>query len=224
MELKAKATREALGEKPCVNAYLRWALIASEEVAGKQGLNIVMREAGLERFIDNYPPEDFTGSAGASLRDYALLSTGLLKFFGRAGRGGLLRIGKRSTRLAIDKQMEMMGIGAMLAAARLLPMGMKQKAGLDANISAFKKVYKDVSGIDWRAHVEDRGDKWAYIVEDCALCLDHEADAPICAVFTGTLGESMLWFLEKEFDVQEVQCRAQGANACVWEISKKPKE
>jgi predicted hydrocarbon binding protein len=223
MEIKVKSTHDSLGDKKMVNAYFRWALMATEEVAGKQGLGIVLRENGLERFIDNYPPEDFTASAGGLQRDYAAFCTGLLSFFGRAGRGNLLRIGRRSARLTIDKQMESMGIGPLLAAARLLPTGMKLKAGLETNIIALKKIYKDVAGIDWHAHIEDRGDKLAYVIEDCPLCIDHEADITICTMWTGLLSEIILWFLEKEHDVQEVECRAQGAKACVWEISKTPK-
>jgi predicted hydrocarbon binding protein len=222
MEIKIKSTHDPLGDKGVVNAYFRWALMATEEVAGKQGLGIVLRDNGLERFIDNYPPEDFTDSAGVLQKEYTTLCTGLLTFFGRAGRGSLTRIGKRSARLAIDKQMESMGVGPLIAAARLLPTGLKLKAGLEANIVAFKKVYKDC-GIDWHAHLEDRGDKLAYIVEDCSMCIDREADSAICMVWTGTLNEAVLWLLEAEHDVQEVECRAQGAKACVWEISKKPK-
>src|SRR5262249_49337404 len=71
--------------------------------------------------------------------------------------------------------------------------------------------------------LEDRGDKWAYVTEDCTMCIDREADAAICTVSTGNLIESTFWFLEKEYDVQEVECRAQGAKACVWEISKTSK-
>jgi predicted hydrocarbon binding protein len=223
MEIKVKPTHETLGDKGIYNAFFRWALLAAEEVAGKQGLNIVLRENGLERFIDNYPLEEMNPSAGALQKDYTALCTGLLTFFGRAGRGGLIRIGKLSARMFINNYMDSMGMGAMVAAARLLPAGMKQKAGLESNINIFKKLYKDV-GIDWHAHIEDRGDKLAYIVEDCTVCIDREADAAICTVFTGNISEATLWLMEKEYDVQEVECRAMGAKACVWEISKKPKE
>jgi predicted hydrocarbon binding protein len=222
MEIKIKSTHEPFGDKPLYNAFFRWALLASEEVAGKQGLNVVLRENGLERYIDNYPSEEMNASAGVRQKDYTALCTGLLTFFGRAGRGSLTRIGRRSARMFIDNYMDSMGMGALIAAARLLPAGMKLKAGLEANINVFKKLYKDVD-IDWHAHLEDRGDKWAYVTEDCTMCIDREADAAICTVSTGNLIESTFWFLEKEYEVQEVECRAQGAKACVWEISKTPK-
>jgi len=40
----------------------------------------------------------------------------------------------------------------------------------------------------------------------------------------GTLKEGILWLSGKEFNVEEVECRALGAKACVWEISKTPKD
>jgi predicted hydrocarbon binding protein len=34
----------------------------------------------------------------------------------------------------------------------------------------------------------------------------------------------LTWLTGKVFDVEEVECRAMGAPACVWEVSKKAKE
>ena len=39
------------------DAYFRWALMAAEEVAGKRGLEIVLREADLSHLIGQYPEE-----------------------------------------------------------------------------------------------------------------------------------------------------------------------
>ena len=74
-----------------VDAYMRWALLAAEEVVGKQGLHVLLRERGLERFIDNYPPELLKISSTITLGDYAQLCAGLLTFFGRAGKSMVIR-------------------------------------------------------------------------------------------------------------------------------------
>ncbi len=223
MQVTVKPGHDPVGDFPFIDAYMRWALLASEEVVGKQGLYVVLRKAGLERLIDNYPPEDFTTAAGITNRDYTALCTELLTFFGRAGRGGLIRIGRKSSQLAVKKQMEMLGLSKLVSASKLLPAGLKLKTGLEFNIAMFTNIYKQ-GGADWHARSEDRGDKWAYIVETCGLCVDRAADATICHVFTGLLQESVVWLMEKEYDVQEVECRAMGAPACVWEISKQPKD
>lgn len=223
MQVTVKPGHDPVGDFPFLNAYMRWALLASEEVVGKQGLYVVLRKAGLERLIDNYPPEDFTITAGITNRDYTALCTELLTFFGRAGRGGLVRIGRKSSQLAVKKQLDMLGLSKFVAASKMLPAGLKLKTGLEFNVAMFGSLYQQNGG-DWHAHIEDHGGTWAYVVESCGLCVDRAADATICHVFTGTLQESIVWLMEKEYDVQEVQCRSMGAPACVWEISKQPKE
>jgi hypothetical protein len=221
MDVKIKSGHDPMGEWGFVNAYMRWALLASEEVAGEKGLNIVLRNAGLERYIGNYPPENF--EVGGKISDYTALCVELLNFFGRAGRGSLVRIGRRSTQLGLKLQSEQLGLNNLAAASKLLPAGLKLKAGIEAHIAIWTTIYKQVGG-HWHARSEDRGDKWAYIVETCTHCVDREADKPICHVWTGALVESIVWQMGKEYDVQETECRALGAPACVWEIAKQPRE
>ena len=92
MEIKDRAEHDPVADLHIVDAYMRWALLASEEVVGKQGLGIVLRDAGLERFIDSYPPDETKVISNLTFGDYSNLSTGLLGFFGRAGRGMLRRM------------------------------------------------------------------------------------------------------------------------------------
>lgn len=221
MQVKVKSSRDPIGGWGFVNAYMRWALLAAEEVAGQKGLNIVLRNAGLDRYIGNYPPEDF--DVGGEVRDYTALCSELLTFFGRAGRGSLIRIGRKSTQLGMKLQAEQFGLNNLMAASKMLPAGLKLKAGLEAHIAVWTMIYKQVGG-QWHAHTEDRGEHWDYIVETCTLCVDREADGLMCHVFTGNLIEAILWQMGKEYDVYEAQCHAQGAPACVWSISKQPKE
>ncbi len=221
MTVTIKSTHDPIGDWGCINAYLNWVLLASEEVSGEKGLNIVLRNAGLEQYIGHYPPEDF--NVNCKMRDYTALTTELYTFFGRAGRGSLVRIGRKSAQLAIKLQREQMGLDNLVAASKLLPAGMKLKVGLESNIAIWKMLYQQVGG-HWTARIEDRGGCWAYIVDTCTLCIEREADRPMCHVWTGALAESIVWLMGKEYDVQEVECRAMGAPACVFEISKQPKE
>ena len=132
-----------------------------------------------------------------------------------------LRIGRISTRKAIDQQSALFGIAALMA-AKLMPTATQLKMGMDAQISGFKKLSQTV-GEEYLAHIEDRGDKYAFVIETCAMCAGKEADEAICHLFTGTLLESTKWLTGKDFDIRETECRALGAPACVWEINKKPK-
>src|SRR3990172_5593097 len=64
-------------DAPFVNALLRQALLAIEEVMGKHGLNVILKDAGLERYVDNPPPNNL--EAGAKAAEYARLNEALEK-------------------------------------------------------------------------------------------------------------------------------------------------
>jgi len=205
-----------------VDAYMRWALLAAEEVVGKQGLQVLLREHKLDRFIDNYPPELLEISGSITLGDYAELCAGLLTFFGRAGKSMVIRSGRLTSKYAIEKQSAVYNAAAKTA-AKLMSPAMQVKVVLDNMANGYNKLYAE-NNQELHFSAEDRGDKWAFISMECPLCAGKSADTPMCWGRIGTLKEGILWLSGKDFDIEEVECRALGADACVFEISKKPKD
>ena len=65
-------------------------------LAYAKGLGVLLRQGGLARLVDSYPPNTLTASGNFTFADYAALNTGLLTFYGRAGKR------KRDYRLAIQ--------------------------------------------------------------------------------------------------------------------------
>ncbi len=222
MQVKPKSQPDACAGKHLPDAYMRWALMAAEEVVGSQGMKAVLRDAGLERFIDHYPPEEFNYNTHILRGDYSNLNAALFSFFGRAGKSMVLRIGRTSVRFGIQKQGALFNVAAILA-AKVLPYPTQVKMVMENIHNGFNKLAQSI-GEDHLSRVEDGGDKWLFISDDCAICSGQESDACMCWMWVGTLQESIHWFTGKEADVVEVACRAMGAPACVWEVSKKPKE
>jgi predicted hydrocarbon binding protein len=221
MEINNKSLHDPTTNLPMVEAYMTWALKAAEEVVGRQGLSIILRENGLERFIEKYPPENLLLSQDVTFQDYANLNTGILKFYGRAGKSVVIRIGRISSKLGIEKQGAVFNVAALMA-IKLLPLSTQIKTGLENVQGGFKKIYKE-GGREFHVQLEDRGNRLAYISETCPICAGKESDSHICWTWIGTLKESLMWLTGKELEVEEVECRAKGAPACVWEISKTPK-
>src|ERR1041385_8457538 len=112
MDIKNKVQHDPVADLPMVESYMTWALKAAEEVIGKQGLSIILRENGLERFIDRYPPENLVLSKDLTSGDYANLCTGVMKFYGRAGKSVVIRIGRISSKLATEKQGAVFNVAA----------------------------------------------------------------------------------------------------------------
>ncbi len=216
--IRDRAVHDPVCDIPIVDAYMNWALQAAEEVVGKQGLNILLRQAGLDRLVDNYPPRQLTASGNFTFVDYANLSVGLLTFYGRAGKSMTLRIGRLSAKYALEQQGQMFGVAA-LAAAKVLPVAMQMRMGLEAIQAGYRVMMPQM-----KLSIEDRGEKWAYVAETCPMCAGKEASEHVCWIFNGALQEGGHWQTGKDFEIEEVECRAAGGHACVWEISKKPKE
>ena len=112
LEIRNRAVHDTVCDIPIVDAYMNWALQAAAEVVGKQGLNILLRQIGLGRLIDNFPPPVLTATGNFTFADYANLNVGLLTFYGRAGKSMTLRIGRLSAKYGVDQQGQMFGMAS----------------------------------------------------------------------------------------------------------------
>jgi predicted hydrocarbon binding protein len=99
------------------NVLMRQAILAIGEVVGERGLNVVLRQAGLERYIDSLPPNDLEPDTPTV--EYATLNQAVQEFYGRAGRGMLQRIGRASFRYGVEEQATLMGVAG--TALKLMP-------------------------------------------------------------------------------------------------------
>ncbi len=221
MEIRDRTDHDPTTELLLVDAYMRWALLATEEVIGKNGLAVVLRQAGLEQLIDNYPPEQLKATAGLTLGHYASLNAGLLNFFGRAARSMALRIGRTTARYAIDRQSALFGTAALLA-SKVLPVSTQVKMGLSAMQAGLRRLSQSV-GQDRRLTLEDRGESWAYIDYDCSMSAGKQSDEPMGWIQTGIIQEALQWQTGRSFEVVQVACRGMGAPASIWLVSKEPK-
>ena len=114
-----------------VNALLLQTMIGIEEVLGKHGLNAVLANSGLERYVDNPPPNDLGHDVLA--REFAPLNAAIEEFTGRAGKGMLRRIGRSAFDWAAKEQIKTMGLANL--ALKALP----QKLRMQAILAGIKK-------------------------------------------------------------------------------------
>jgi len=221
MEIAIKPEHDPVADIKLADGYMLFALKAIEDVAGEKGLGIILRSAGLERLVGNYPPRDLKFS-DLTYRDYALLNKATVDFYGRAAKGFAVRIGRTSARFSIEDQDRLFGLASL--ALKLLPTNMQQRMGFQQYVNGFKKLYQ-VINYDLQVRFEEQPDKFIFAQHDCAACAGLQADRPICWIFEGALTEGGHYVTGgKVFEIAEVACRALGAPECVWEVSKKPIE
>lgn len=211
---------DPVGQVPIVDAYMRWVLHGAEEVFGEAVLSDILQKSQLEQLIGHYPEESLKLSKTLVLQDYANLSAAMINRAGVSGQADVTKVGRLSVQPALKNQGKLMNFAARNA-IRFLPMSAQIKTVLSSIKSDVEKVYANEDhsvGLS----LEDRGNTWAYIDKGCACCVGKTADQPICWLWTGTLEESLNWLTGKEFNVDQVACRAMGQDACVWEVDKRP--
>jgi predicted hydrocarbon binding protein len=192
-----------------LNALVRQALVAAQEVMGENGLNAVLRASGLERFVGNFPPNDLNPSIQAS--QYARFNAAIEEFYGRGGRGMLKRIGKASFEYGMREQSALLGVAS--AALKLLPERQRIKFILNQVASALKKSNPQVE-----AWVDDSGERVAYLESTCAICNSRASQTPVCHLYVGSIGEAVRWATGREHEIIETQCIAKGDPHCRFEV------
>jgi predicted hydrocarbon binding protein len=197
-------------EKVIVNALALQALVAIEEVMGKNGLNAVLKTSGLGRLVDSPPPDNL--EPGVKAEEYAQLNQAIEDFYGRGAKGFLYRIGKASFNYGLEKQSALMGI-AGAAAMKVLPQKQRITTILNSVASALKKSNPQVE-----AHVEDQDGKIAYVESTCAICEGRTSSEPVCHLYVGSLSEAVKWATGKDYQVVETHCKAKGDSFCRFEI------
>jgi len=192
-----------------VNGIVRQALVSAEEVMGANGLHAVLRTSGLERFVNNLPPNDMQPSIKTS--DYARLNQAIEDFYGRAAKGMLRRIGKASFQYGVREQAALLGVAGV--ALKLLPEKQRIKFILNGMANALKKSNPEVD-----AWMEDKGDTIAYIERTCAICWGRNSEKPVCHLYVGSVGEAVLWATGVEHEIVETHCIARGDEYCRFEV------
>jgi predicted hydrocarbon binding protein len=192
-----------------VNTIMRQALIASEEVMGTNGLHAVLRTSGLERFINNMPPNDLEPSIKSS--EYSGLLQAIENFYGRGSKGMLRRIGKASFQYGVREQAALLGIAGV--ALKILPEKQRIKFILNGIANALKKSNPAVE-----AWLDESGENIAYIEKTCSVCWGRQSDQPICNLYMGTISEAVLWATGVEREVTETHCLAKGDEYCRFEV------
>ena len=156
-------------------------------------------------------PETFLKvSVTDSAHVYAALQSAMRIYFGRGARGVLLRVGERLW----DHLLEDAAFGgrAQAAVIKRLPLAARRKSTLDMLAKFFGAQAGDIT-----IHTLDLD----MLLVDHASPSTHDQheNAPICFVTRGLIRESLYWATGKGYDVEEITCKATGANTCEFKIT-----
>ena len=202
-------------ERRMPNVMLRNLLEAIAEVLGENGLKAVLNTAGLQRFIDNYPPNNM--ELGVTFADYGAIQQAVEDVIGpRGAKVILIRIGRATFRYALKEKPAVLGLAGLVFKA--LPRVARMKLVL---ASLARAATRDVNQ---PTDIEEHDEHFLFVVDECPCHWRGKKDKPVCFVTVGVLNGALRWATGKNFKVQEVNCIAMGDDACRYRIDKKPLE
>lgn len=141
---------------------------------------------------------------------YAALQTAMRTYFGRGARGVLLRVGQRLWHNLLDDAA--LGIKAQAAVVKRLPLASRRKPTLEL----LAKFMGAQSG-DIAVHTLDMD--LLFVDNASPSTHDQSEPGPICFVTQGLIRESLFWATGKNYDVEEIHCKAHGEHACEFKIT-----
>ena len=140
------------------NKAARIAILALEEVMGKNGINVILNLANLPEWINTLPADNLNKEF--DFADFSAISGALDIMYGpRGGRGLALRAGRATFNDVLKNFGALAGVGDI--AFKVLPMQTKLKVGL----GAMAKIFSQIS--DQHSTFEEFDDHYLYVIHKC---------------------------------------------------------
>lgn len=190
------------------NERMRWLMLAIQHEMGSVGLPLVLRQAGLDRFVGRLPPPD--RRLGPLPEDYAALLRAVRQYYGPGARGMLMRIGRecfRRERANRPAEFMLNRLALSLRPAPARPEGVLRPLAARWARPGNLVTVEPASDALWL--IDATADR-THGVED---------PAPSCWTAVGEIAEALLWLAGAEPAVEETECRGAGAPACRFRIA-----
>lgn len=192
------------------NRIARSFFVAMDEVLGTQGSNSVLEAAGLNGYINNYPPDNM--DMQFDFADLAAMNIGLEHLYGtRGGLGFAMSIGQVAFSNGLRQFGAMRGIAH--PAFKSLPLD-KQ---IDFGLRGLASIFTNFS--DQETEIEADGSDYLVRVDTSPFAWGRQSERPVCHTLAGLIQESLKYTTsEHTCFVRETECRASGAEQCVFKI------
>jgi len=196
------------------NKIARIAILALQEVMGKNGLNAILNLAGLSNLIDHLPPENLDRQF--DFADFSAINAALEEMYGpRGGRGLALRAGRATFQEGLRNFGALAGAGDL--AFKVLPLQAKLRIGLPA----MAKIFTQTS--DQLSTVEEAEDHFTYVIHRCPVCYGRHTDKPACFMATGLIQAGLKWVSGgMEFRVIQTTAKSVGDPSCDFIVYRDP--
>ncbi len=186
--------------------YSRIFLAAAENEVGAYSLEMLVRAAKLESLTQKFAARKISSQLAAS--ELAALLNTMRTYYGSGARGSLNRVGRSVWHAAIAETPR--GRMTRLIIRRMPPFARSRFAlGILARLMRKPAGNVSVHLLDTNILLMDTTSNATY---------NQQADQVVCWYSIGLIQATLYWALEEEKIVEEIACRATGAEACKFHI------
>jgi hypothetical protein len=209
-----------MGEKRIPSMLLNNLFCQVDQTMGHRSLILLLRRAGLSRYIDNLPP--LNESPSIKVEQYSELLATVYELFGaRSAQALFLRDGRLSAeelRRQRPAQFALTG-----PALKLLSSGKRMQIVLDKLVEQTREIF------DVPCNLHEDLDAFLFDIRDCPYCAEitrrsgeqnKPLSKPVCHIPAAMLEEMVEWATGEKHLVEEVACIAQGAPACRFRVGR----
>lgn len=199
------------------NIFVRNIIDSIEQVIGKDALDAILLESGMEQYVHAYPPNNM--ERAFDFADMSALCAGVEALDHAHPVNGnpwsrTEEMARLSYRRALREFGALAGFSQVTLGFQVLPEELRVKMGLIGMATIFTTLS------DQHTEVEDRGDYFEYIIHQCPVCWGRHSDAPCCVLASAMIEEGIFWLTKRHFKVYETECIAAGGQNCIIRIDK----
>jgi len=191
---------------PLASTYLK----VMVDLLGPNGVDAVLRRAGLEGWIGN--PPAVPKAPGVDFADVASLLDALDETLGVRGSRGLER---RMGATGFAEVFQPVGAVAAMRepAFQEFPLERRLRSGMHV----LARTLDQMTGAG--ASIQELPGTVVFRLDTCPSCWGRSSDGPVCASVVGLLSAAAAWMApEAEVTIEETSCRAQGGPACEFNL------
>jgi predicted hydrocarbon binding protein len=181
---------------------------AIELQMGSNGLRLMLRNASMERYIDQPPPLNKNREAQA--QEYTSLLTAVRAYFGVGARSTMLRIGAEIYRLKLDHHR------LSTTLSRLYLTTLNEESSV---LWILKKLAAELNRPKKCSIFRQDETHFHLIDASNDRTVGIQSEFPICWTAVGEITEALHWGTTREYHVLETSCIASGEESCHFVIS-----
>lgn len=195
------------------NKIARIYISSIQETVGAETIQAILKEAGVPSDL-RPPPDNFAKEFDFAY--FAAIGAALERIYGPRGERGLtLHAGRASFAKGLAEYGPITGTREL--AFKMIPVEAKLRVLLKVMAEAYSRFS------DQRTTTAETDDHFQFIVHTCPRCWGRSSDKPICYSGIGILADGCSWVSGgKTFLIEETACIATGAEACVFQVGKRP--